>query len=579
MSVSLFIVTPNSFLARNLTQALPSRNWNVRTASSATQAMKELAKSNPDLILLDPEFEDVKPTVLCRAVSQAVRKLKGRSVPVMFYGKGTRDDIIAALKAGADDYIVKPAKLETLVSKLEGALEKAGIRSEESGSRAERKERSPFRPDMDPKAKVRALLQRARALKTIPATVSRTLAIADDPTTGADDLAKVIQADAAVAAAVLRRANTAYQAAGNPIVDLKTALVRLGFEETKSLVVGLRVVKLFGTENRNSGFTRMGFWEHSLAVGLLAMHIARLSGRCDTTYAFVGGLLHDVGKLLMDEQLPVDFAKALAFTIQKGVSLAAAEREIFGFTHNEVGEAVMQRWRLPEEIRAAVLLHNRGFEEIEEDTGEKTFPLVKLVKICNALAKALRFGVAGDRILEELDEEKLREFKITEEAVEELATKIDADIKEFQEFLKMPSEGMSEQDECFGDETSEIVYRRSSKVSFSPVRLFLKRSGRMVHSVSGLKEIMDVLADKERNISAFIAEVENDSELSELAAIDDSLSGLKPVFIMNRGEGESPDASRFPASQAEILTRPLDARLLLQALEEKVTRKQAEPAP
>ena len=207
-----------------------------------------------------------------------------------------------------------------------------------------------------------------------------------------------MQADPAVAGAVLKKANSAHYGASRKIADIQEGITRIGFDETRKILIGLSVIKNFDAQNRSINFTRPGFWEHSLACGILASHIARATGMAGAAVAFVAGLLHDIGKIILDEHADSLFEKAVELADQRQRPLHEMETEVIGFTHGELGYQFVTALNLSEELCQAVRHHNLPHPE-HTNMGPAALTFVRLIACANALAKAAGYYGAGDCIL------------------------------------------------------------------------------------------------------------------------------------------------------------------------------------
>ena len=121
-------------------------------------------------------------------------------------------------------------------------------------------------------------------------------------------------------------------------------------QDVRSLVMSLSVIDNFGVGQEQLAFDRLGFWQASLATAIVAREMARNLGASNQEDAFLGGLLADFGKMILDECLREDFERAICLSHEKMISLSSAERRVFGLDHNEVGAQVLSEWNFPERI-------------------------------------------------------------------------------------------------------------------------------------------------------------------------------------------------------------------------------------
>jgi HD-like signal output (HDOD) protein len=201
-------------------------------------------------------------------------------------------------------------------------------------------------------------LQRLRVLPTLPSVAIQALAVTNDPASTASDLLRVIMSDPPLAAKLLRVANSVHFHRGHDVSDLQTAIVRLGFSNVRNLLVGVAVIRSFNTCFAGAPYSREDFWMHSIAVGVTASRLSGGSEQLSSSSTFVMGLLHDLGKLVLDRSAAKAFAEAVHLSRDGGMPLFEAERRILGCDHAEVAGELLSTWRFPRELIEPVRWHH-----------------------------------------------------------------------------------------------------------------------------------------------------------------------------------------------------------------------------
>jgi HD-like signal output (HDOD) protein len=205
-------------------------------------------------------------------------------------------------------------------------------------------------------------IQHVANLPTLPQVASHLIHVINDPLTSASDVAFIIGQDLSLSAKVLRLANSAFYGIPRSITNINNAVVILGIKVINTMVLSLTVFDLF-PENKKSPtvFDRKKFWLHSLSCGVIAKYLASKVKKLilfDPEEAFCAGLLHDIGKVVMEQYLHDDFQKALFISIKEEISLYEAEMKIFGFSHSDVAEWLTQSWSLPYDIQLPMIYHH-----------------------------------------------------------------------------------------------------------------------------------------------------------------------------------------------------------------------------
>ena len=200
-------------------------------------------------------------------------------------------------------------------------------------------------------------------LPTLPHIASRLMQIVHSPETSADAVASLVSQDISLSAKVLRLANSAFYGIPKSINTLNNAVVILGFKIIQTMVLSLTVFDMFACEDDDDGavFDRNEFWNHSLrcaTIARLLAHRRRRNFALDPEEAFCAGLLHDVGKVVMEQYLNADFHRALHHARSNGLSNFDAERETLGYTHCDVASWLTGSWSLPDEIEQPLICHH-----------------------------------------------------------------------------------------------------------------------------------------------------------------------------------------------------------------------------
>ncbi len=199
------------------------------------------------------------------------------------------------------------------------------------------------------------LVQRSGDLYALPPVVAHFNRVLNDPDSTAQDVADTISTDVVIATKVLRLVNSAFFGFSRRIGSLKTAIVILGFNEIRKLVLTLGTFQAVTDVSPN--FPYKAFWRHSVAVGLFAEAVLALKHPAERDDAFVAGLLHDLGKLVIAQEAPHCFAR-LQELADAGATWRSAEEEVLGFDHAELGGALGIRWDFPDPLVEAIRHHH-----------------------------------------------------------------------------------------------------------------------------------------------------------------------------------------------------------------------------
>ncbi|MFN6145454.1 MAG: HDOD domain-containing protein [Planctomycetota bacterium] len=229
-----------------------------------------------------------------------------------------------------------------------------------------------------------SLVQGAVGLPTLPEVVGKLNKLLESDSASAGDVAKVLQSDPAVAVNMLRMVNSAHYGLVVRIASIPLAVSVLGFATTRRVALRAAVFTAFATRREKiANFDPTGFWRHSIFVGIAARTLAAASPTFIDLHpedAYMAGLLHDVGKILMLEKCGPRYVAALQRGTAEGLPDGEVERLEFGFTHAEVGSVLAHKWSLPEDLAEAIRYHHAP----QRSAAFK--PLASLVHLADRLA-------------------------------------------------------------------------------------------------------------------------------------------------------------------------------------------------
>ena len=229
-------------------------------------------------------------------------------------------------------------------------------------------------------------IDQIESLPALPAIVGRIMSVADSPDSSADDVGKVLSQDQAMAAKVLRVANSPFYGAARTVTQVSRAVVRMGPIAVRNLVVGMCAREALSPSGAQPP-EHITLWRHSIAAASAGELIAREVGFKPSEEAFPAALLHDVGQLAMVAFGPDSFRKVL-HEQASDTRLLTLERAHLGIDHTEAGFRIFSRWGLPEPLCHVVRRHHD--EEI--DVHEKAARLLAIVMLADTFAKMMGFA-------------------------------------------------------------------------------------------------------------------------------------------------------------------------------------------
>jgi len=226
------------------------------------------------------------------------------------------------------------------------------------------------------------LVTNSCTLPPMPVVATRVMRELMNPEASADSLAKVVETDQALVTRILKIANSAFYGCARKVGSIQLAIVVLGFNTLKNLVIATSTKSLYQKQSP----AEQALWEHSLAVGIASHVLAMAFSPGNLDNAFTVGLLHDIGKLIFLQQDPEGYSSLLEERAP-GAPSCEPEQNAFGFTHAHVGAALMNRWSLPESFESAIGLHHSidgpDFSRLKPQSKQ----LTALVNLADAIAR------------------------------------------------------------------------------------------------------------------------------------------------------------------------------------------------
>ena len=211
---------------------------------------------------------------------------------------------------------------------------------------------------MDPSEDFMAAITKAiEDLEPMPEVIQKAREVMSKPNVTFKEIGKVLETDQAIVAKVLKIANSAYYGLSGRVASIHQALVVLGHQTLEQVINTAWASKILANTMKGYGFEAGTLWNHSLAVAMGAKTISAKRHPTLENDAFTAGLLHDVGKLILDEYIQKN-KSAYDDLKSNGTSSRKAEETLFGFDHSEIAALICEEWNLPEIQAHAIKFHH-----------------------------------------------------------------------------------------------------------------------------------------------------------------------------------------------------------------------------
>ncbi len=289
---------------------------------------------------------------------------------------------------------------------------------------------------MDQEKRLRLIQLYINKMPSLPTSVTKIMEICNDPKTSPADLNRVISLDPVLMGKVMKLINSAYYGLSQEITSLVRAIIMLGINTVKNLALSTAVLGSLGKADNFQAINMDGFWRHSLCVGVTSKMIAnkrRVDSKLLEEY-FIAGLLHDIGKIPLNNRLPEDYVIAMSESDRNHSPLYEAEHTALGFNHSLVGNIIAKTWKLDAAVTDVITFHHYPdkYSGIHRDK-------VYTVALANYFANYFELGYSGDRYPEKLPAHIFQELSITMEYLEEIEEVVQNEIEKARIFLQLVS--------------------------------------------------------------------------------------------------------------------------------------------
>lgn len=368
-------------------------DWDMHFALSARQALSIMEKHPADVIVSDMRMPEMNGAEL---LTQVMNNYPG-TIRIILSGHSKPEAVMQTVLP-AHLYLSKPCNPEKLKSVIFRALQTR-----------------KYIPDQA----FRSVISRITKLPTVPDVYTRVVDEFSSDDSSMSKVGKIISQDVGMCAQLLKLVNSSFFGFFRHISSPEQATTLLGTNVLKSLILSIDIFSKYDF-SKVKGFSLSGLWEHCMASANLAQGIASMEGlsRDDAGDCYMGGLLHDVGKLVLASQLPEEYNAVLDMVRENNILVHDAEQNILGVTHAEVGAYLMGLWGLPEPIVEAIAFHHKP--GVKDDI----FQPLTAVYAANVLERR-NFIINSEYAVPEFDMEYLETLSLTDklEDWEEMALK------------------------------------------------------------------------------------------------------------------------------------------------------------
>ncbi len=276
---------------------------------------------------------------------------------------------------------------------------------------------------------LRDMIKNLEDIPSLPSVVAEVNKAIRNPRVNANSVGQIIMRDQALSAKTLKLVNSAFYGFPGKINSVTRAIIVMGFQRVRNLVLTASVLENF--KDRSAAFDFGGFWRHSLGTAISAEILCKELALQETDDAFVAGLLHDIGKLLIALYAPETFGKVCKEVTGNNCLMVEAEEKVLGITHAVAGAWLANTWQFPPKLTHAIRMHHNPKEVREHHE------IVYLTHCADIICRALDFGNGGDKKIPKISGHVWKALKIDRDILERSMEQILEALEKAKDFLRL----------------------------------------------------------------------------------------------------------------------------------------------
>jgi len=276
-------------------------------------------------------------------------------------------------------------------------------------------------------------LDKIRHIATLPAVAQKIMSLANDVNATAQDINKIMTADPALCARILKVVNSTFYGLPQQISSIDRAVLLLGFNAVKNIAIAASLDKLFRTSKIGPHFDARDLWLHSIAVATCARALAKETRLALIDEAFLAGLIHDIGIMIEMQACRDKFVEMTeVLASEPSLTFRQAEKRVLEETHESFGAALCRNWQFPLKLENVVRFHHQPMLLSEAD---RVLPAI--IHVADILAARTGIGYTRTVETDQVDPQILNALGLCEEDIEAVADSLPDEILETKQLFNM----------------------------------------------------------------------------------------------------------------------------------------------
>lgn len=285
-------------------------------------------------------------------------------------------------------------------------------------------------------AKLKKIIEQISGLPTLPAVIGKVTQLMQNPKISASEVGQALSTDQSMASKILKVVNSSFYGFPSRITTVTHAIIILGFNSVKATALSASVFSTFGKSDRETSFNREAYWKHSIGVGSAAKILAKRLQMKEVEEAFLAGLMHDIGKVILDQFVHEAFEQVLKVTKEKNCFIIQAEKEVLGgISHCEIGAWLAKKWNLNEEFIYIIENHHNP------SSASNNFKMASVVHVGDVFARAMELGNSGDMLIPKINPAAWKLLNLTGDILPQIFKEIAEEVRKAEVFFNLLKNG------------------------------------------------------------------------------------------------------------------------------------------
>ncbi len=401
-----------------LSTILRVKGYRVQSAALISQAKTMIAKRPPEMIITEIRLPDDNALNLMRWLKSDPKFAKARIC--MLTNAPAKKPIMEAIELGASKVILKSKfTIAGFIEQINAIVSESAQAAAGSGTQpAEQSELRYLLPEpaTDPalalkaikpiitRSQLNAQLEELPELRTFAKPIDKVLQAINSPEIAIELVADLIKIDQVLAMKVMRTANSSTYAGTEDTLTLKDAVLRIGLEHLGELIAEIQSI-----DPSDPGHAHLGgldhalFWEHALSVALCSAKIAHQCQSLDPQTVFTAAILHDIGRMVLLQSFPEQYAQVLDQSHTLGVSLELVEKRLLLSDHTQIAQTVLGNANLPKDLVDAIANHHTPPAKLGTKC-PKSALVAATIELADRMIHAMGIGSSGSRAIAPTEE-------------------------------------------------------------------------------------------------------------------------------------------------------------------------------